>query len=139
MEELTAVGLSVRAKAAWETKVAWDKAQRDARDADLLKSEIKRRLGIECEPTSDTIKVEGVTFKRKYFGDGGSTLTIETKCPKCGRTAISPGIRSLEDVGAALAGVYLYQHTCPSQEPPDSSENRLLQALRDFVSENMPG
>jgi hypothetical protein len=137
--ELDPNSLPARAKAAWEAQAARNRTEKDARDADLLKDEIKRRLGIECEPTTGTVEIEGVTFGRRYFGDGGTTLIVETKCPKCGRTAISCGIRSLEDVGAALAGAYLYQHTCPSQEPPDSSENRLLAALRDFVAENTPG
>jgi len=139
--------LRQRALAAYRTieaeeqaAAAAQEAEKRARDAECLKATLWRILGVEAEPTSDTVEIEGLIFRihRHYRGDW---LNLMGHCARCNDLFHRAAITSLETLGKVLASdqepalcdqcIYA---TDQQQHDPSPAE-RLIEALRAFIKD----
>ena len=140
--------LRQRALAAYRTieaeeqaAAAAQEAEKNARDAECLKATLGRILGIEAEPTSDTIEIEGLIFRlhRHYRDDW---LDLMGRCARCNNLFERSEIKSLEALGKVLASQNKKPGLCKqclyatSQQQRDPSPaEQLVEALRAFIKD----
>jgi len=97
-------------------------------------------------PDDISFRVDGILF-RATSSCGHPNINVATKCPMCEAEIVSR-VTSIRDIGRALAEPH-FRYDCDKnirlkKEYEDrkngkilSTDERLLEAFRDFVSENM--
>ncbi|MBX5446037.1 hypothetical protein [Sphaerobacter sp.] len=96
------------------------------RAAVALRQLLARRLGIQVEPVSGRIEVDGVCFAALRDPESGAfDLVVLGSCPGCGAPVASAGIHDLADLGQALEDMQLQRNHCdecrsrlPDETPP---------------------
>ncbi|MHB9105785.1 MAG: hypothetical protein ACYDCO_01900 [Armatimonadota bacterium] len=104
-----------------------------------------RALHIDAMPTEPQITIDGLTFTVRQslrYGSGPSLYLTET-CQGCGGKIESVHVHTLADIGEWMEGGNRQAHTCGAPEkdalsPPPTTEERLLDAFRDFIGEMIP-
>lgn len=160
-EQATGTSLRDRATAAYEEGLR--EANQHAREerrrayeaqAATLKRTLCRVLGVEADAKDFayagehlTYLLEGIQFTARegrstYEGRIPDSLHALCSCSKCGAWVASREITSLRDLGETLARGSFdpdWGHECPRPRtqpetpPPPTLEERLLEALREFV------
>ncbi|ACZ40002.1 hypothetical protein [Sphaerobacter thermophilus] len=96
------------------------------RAAVALRQLLARRLGVQVEPVSGQIEVDGVRFAALRDSESGAfDLVVLGSCPGCGAPVASSGIHDLADLGQALEEMQLQRNHCdecrshlPDETPP---------------------
>ena len=89
-------------------------------------------LGLEVQPDSDQVEIEGVLFAIRWE-DRHSYLVIRQPCPDCGQQLTSWPIQSWVNVGQVLAGVGAFEwHDCSGRRCHTAAD-LLRDALRAFL------
>jgi hypothetical protein len=100
-------------------------------------------ITVDKQPGATTFSVDGILF-RVNSSDGYHVVNVVKKCSVCGTDNIA-GVLDIKDIGRALAEPHS-KYDCDrmleikkSNESGDkvlSTEERLLEALREFIREN---
>jgi len=73
-----------------------------------FKGLLKVKLGVEAEPTSDVVEVDGKTYTIH-----GSSIFVIAPCPKCGKkVARATPVEKAEDVGPTILKGVVAFHNC---------------------------
>lgn len=84
-----------------------------ARAAVALRQLLARRLGIQVEPVSGHVEVDGVRFAAlRDLESGAFDLVVIGSCPGCGAPVASGGIHDLADLGQVLEEMQLQRNHC---------------------------
>jgi hypothetical protein len=87
--------------------------------------------------TNTVVAVQGLIFDTVYH-EYHTYLRVITQCPTC-QEYVEHQVSDLADIGEVLENPRKH-HYCtprPSVNPP-STEERLIEVIRDFIAENMP-
>ena len=146
--------LRERAQAAlieFEEKCKQAREEQEERNRQFAAKTLRDRLqgiGIDAEPTTGVIAIDGITFQlskvRRPYSGYDTYLVVSGLCPGCGEVIESHPITQLHQVGAWLNGGHRPAHTCgqadpPAPEPePQSLGDQLTDLLIQIIDSRMP-
>lgn len=120
--------LPERAQEAHRVAMLEDAAQRLLLARNRLKARVKGILSIDVEPIRDEVLIDGLRIRAPRFAE----LAVVQQCQVCA-AEFEGGFSSLEGLGAQLANGTKCIPCATTKPPEPTTEQRLLEALREWV------